>query len=156
MSTKKLKKTEFIPFLDVSGTETSSWKRVDLSTIFSLNFNPTTETQDYISTETPVEEVTGYNPELEQEIAIYEGNPIYDFLFELFYDLPVGSDVIVPALLCFGGSGKKAWKSNVTIVLGELNTVDGKLTFTMNFGGDIDRGTYSIADGTPTFTPANA
>lgn len=150
----KLKKTEFIPFIDVSGTGSNTWKRVDRSTIFSLNPNPQTETQDYISTEIPVEEVMYYNPEIEQEIAIYEGNPVYDFMFQMIYDLPVGDKCIIPVLMCYGGTGKKAWKCDATIVLGELNTVDGKLSFTINFGGDIQRGTYAITDGSPTFTPA--
>lgn len=155
MAEVQLKKTEFIPFIDVAGVKgPASWKRIDKSTIFALNPNPQTESKDYISTETPVEVVKNYIPELPQEIELYEGNPVYDFIFGLFYDLPTGSACIIPALMCFGGTDKKAWKSNVTIVLGELNTVDGKISFTMRFGGDIERGTYSISDGTPTFSPA--
>lgn len=156
----KLRKHEFIPFLDVSNTSNTeawvpSWKRIDLSTIFSLNPNPQTETQDYISYETPVEEITQYQPELPQEIALYEGNPIYDFMFELFFDLPVGSAIQIPFLMCFGGTGKKAWQvRKTTVVLGEMNTVDGKLSFTLRMGGDIERGTYAIAEGVPTFTEA--
>lgn len=154
----KLRKHEFIPFLDVSNTSNTeawapSWKRIDLSTIFSLNPNPQTETQDYISYETPVEEITQYQPELPQEIALYEGNPIYDFMFELFFDLPVGSAIQIPFLMCFGGTGKKAWQvKKTTVVLGEMNTVDGKLSFTLRMGGDIERGTYAIAEGVPAFT----
>lgn len=158
----KLRKHEFIPFLDVSGTaNSSSWvpnyKRIDLSTIFSLNPNPQTETQDYISYETPVEEITQYQPELPQEIALYEGNPIYDYMFGLFFGLPVGAETKIPFLMCFGGSEKKAWQVRQTVVvLGELNTVDGKLSFTLRLGGDIERGTYSISsDGVPTFTEGN-
>jgi len=160
MSLVKLKKTDFIPFLDTSetintSTWTPTWKRIDLSTIFSLNPNPQTQTMDYISYETPVDVIEKYQPELPQEIALYEGNPIYDFVFGLFFDLPVGSQATVPVLICFGGTDKKAWQvKNATLVLGELNTVDGKLTFTLKLGGDIDKGTYAITEGAPTFTAA--
>lgn len=156
----KLKKTDFIPFLDVSDTInettwTPSWKRVDLSTIFSLNPNPQTTTQDYICYETPVDIIEKYQPELPQEIALYEGNPIYDFVFGLFFDLPVGSAATVPVLMCFGGTDKKAWQvKNATLVLGELNSVEGKLSFTLKLGGDIGRGTYVITEGVPVFTEA--
>lgn len=155
----KLRKHEFIPFIDTSKTIGKSWeptwKRIDLSTIFALAANPQTTTADYISYETPVEEIDTYQPELPQEIALYEGNPVYDFVFGLFYDLPVGSDVHVPVLMCFGGKDKKAWQlKQATLVLGELNTVDGKLSFTLRLGGDIDRGTYAIEAGVPTFTSA--
>ena len=48
MAETRLKKTEFIPFLDVSGgTGTVTWKRIDRSTIFALNPNPKTEERDY-------------------------------------------------------------------------------------------------------------
>lgn len=154
----KLRKHEFIPFIDVSGTggKTPEWKRIDLSTIFDLNPNPQTETRDYISYETPVEEINQYQPELPQEIALYEGNPVYDYMFNMFYNLPVGSETKVPFLLCFGGSDKKAWKvDQTTVVLGSLNTVDGKLSFTLKLGGNIEKGTYSITGGAPTFTAAS-
>ncbi|MBQ7976817.1 MAG: hypothetical protein IJ300_14120 [Clostridia bacterium] len=153
----KLKKTEFIPFLDTSGGATdATWKRIARSTIFSLNPSPQTESLDYISTEIPVEEVKNYIPELPQETALYEGDPIYDFMFQKFYELPVGSACVVPALICFGGTSKKAWRCNATLVLGELNTVDGKLSFTIKFGGNIDRGTYTITDGSPVFEAETA
>ena len=156
MAETKLKKTEFSPFLDVSGgSGTATWKRIDRSTIFALNPNPQTEERDYISYEAPVTEIVSYKPELPQEIAIYEGNPIYDFIFGLFYNLPVGDSVMVKSLMCFGGQDKKAWQvDKTTITLGELNTVDGKISFTLGFGGDITRGTYAITDGAPTFTAA--
>jgi len=153
----KLTKNNFIPFLDTNkGSDTASWARIDKSTIFALNPNPQSEEVDYICYESPVSEIDHYEPELPQEIALYEGNPMYDFIFGMFYDLPVGSAAKVPALLCFAGSGKKAWLiSDNVIELGELNTPDGKLSFTLKLGGDITRGTYALSNaGVPTFTPA--
>lgn len=152
----RLRKTDYIPFIDTKTTgDTSEWKRITKSTIFSLNPNPQTEDFDYISTETPVTEVKNYLPELPQETATYEGDPIYDFIFDKFFNLPKGSECVVPVLLCFGGSDKRAWKADATLVLGELNTVDGKISFTIKLGGDIQRGTYSITEGAPTFSVAS-
>lgn len=164
MAETKLRKFQYIPFLDVSGTFGSSswnpsWKRIDRSTIFELSANPQTEEMDYISYELPVTEIDHYTPELPQEIALYAGNPVYEYAFELFYDLPVGSACFIPVMLCFapnGEEGKKeqrAWQiQQTTFTLGALNTVEGKITFTLNFGGDIERGKYEIAAGIPTFT----
>lgn len=152
----KLKKTDFIPFLDTSGTINGAWvpiwKRIDLSTIFSLNPNPQTTTMDYISYETPIDIIEKYQPELPQETTLMEGDPAYDFVFGLFYDLPVGSAATVPVLICFGGKDKKAWRvQSTTLVLGELNPVDGKLSFTLKLGGNIEKGVYAITEGLPTF-----
>lgn len=159
----KLRKHQFIPLIDTSETVHTNewnpnWQRIKKSTIFALNPNPQTVTQDYISDEFPIEEIEKYLPELPQEVALYEKDPIYDFMFKLFYNLPVGTAIQHPALICFGGSEKKAWQiKQTTLVLGELNTVDGKLSFTMKFGGNIDRGTYAISDaGVTTFTPEAA
>lgn len=151
-----LRKHMCIPFLDTSkGSGTPTWKRIDKSTIFALNPNPQTETNDYICYETPVTDVDHYEPELPQEIVMNEGNPMYDFIYSQFYDLPVGEEAKVPCLICFPGTGKQAWKIDDTVlVLGEMNTVDRKISFTLNLGGDITRGTYTITDGVPSFTAA--
>lgn len=158
----KLRKHQFIPFVDVSKTVgtsawTPEWKRITYSTIFDLAANPETTSEDYIAYEVPVEEISKYAPELPQEVALYEGDPTYDFMFELFFNLPVGSETRLPVLMCFGGSGKKAWQVKETVVvLGSLNTVDGKLSFTLKLGGTIQRGTYEIAEGVPTFSETTA
>ena len=155
---KKLTRNQFIPFLDVlkdSTFEASSWKRIDYSTIFELTMNEQEEDMDYICYANAVTEINANKPELPQEIAGYEGNPIYDFMFEQFYNMPTGSDVKVPILMCCGGSGKKAWRCMATITSKVLNTVDGKITFSIKLGGDIEKGTYTISDGVPTFAEAS-
>lgn len=154
---KKLTRNQFIPFLDVAKDSTfvaNTWKRIDYSTIFEMTMNEQEEDMDYICFENAVTEINSNQPELPQEIACYEGNPIYDFMFEQFFNMPTGSDVKVPFLMCFGGSDKKAWRCMATITSKVLNTVDGKITFSIKMGGDIEKGTYTISEGSPTFTSA--
>lgn len=151
----KLTRNQFIPFLDVTKDKTfasSSWKQIDYSTIFELTMNENEEDMDYICFANAVTEINGNKPELPQEIACYEGNPIYDFMFNEFFNMPVGSDVKVPFLMCFGGTEKKAWRCVATLTSKVLNTVDGKITFSIKMGGDIEKGTYEITSGAPTFT----
>ena len=154
----KLTRNQFIPFLDTAKDSTyaaNTWKRIDYSTIFELTMNEQEEDMDYICFENAVTEINSNKPELPQEIACYEGNPIYDFMAKEFFEMPTGSDTKVPFLMCFGGTGKKAWRCIATITSKVLNTVDGKITFSIKLGGDIDKGTYTIEDGTPTLTKAN-
>ena len=151
----KLTRDQFIPFLDTlkdTTFATSTWKRIDYSTIFELTMNEQEEDMDYICYPNAVTEINSNKPELPQEIAVYEGNPVYDFMFEQFFNMPTGSDVKVPFLMCFGGKDKKAWRCVATITSKVLNTVDGKITFSIKLGGTIDKGTYNIEDGVPTFT----
>ena len=158
MSETTLRKHMCIPFLDTTkGGQTPSYARIDKSTIFALNPNPQTETNDYICYEAPVTDVDHYEPELPQEIVMNEGNPMYDFIYSQFFDLPVGEEAKVPCLICFPGSGKKAWLiKDTTLVLGEMNTVERKISFSLNLGGDITRGTYTISTaGEPSFSAAS-
>lgn len=156
MALVKLLKSQFLLFLDTAKDSTFAknvWARIDKSTIFDLALNPQTTSNDYIDNNLPEEEVDRYQPEMGQEIALYQGNPMFDFIYGMIYDLPVGAEVKVPYLLCFGGNEKKAWRGMATIVLGNLNTVDGKITFTIKFN-TVDKGTYEVKDGAPTFTLA--
>ena len=156
MALAKLLKSQFLLFLDTakdSSFAANVWARIDKSTVFDLALNPQTTSNDYIDSDMPEEEVDKYQPEMGQEIALYQGNPMFDFIYGMVYELPVGAEVKVPYLLCFGGNEKKAWRGMATIVLGNLNTVDGKITFTIKFNS-IDRGTFVAADGAPEFNKA--
>ena len=84
---KKLTRNQYIPFLDTAKDLTfaaNTWKRIDYSTIFEMTMNEQEEDMDYICFENAVTEINSNQPELPQEIACYEGNPIYDFMFEQF------------------------------------------------------------------------
>lgn len=166
MAETKITKNKVIPFIDTSGTInggtfTPTWKRIDKSTIFDLALNPQSESVDYIAYESAIEEISSYQPELPQEIALYRGNEIYDFVEKLCIELPVGDSVKVPFLLCWppkpksSGSGEdiRAWQvKECRLLLSNYNSVDGKITFTLKLGGDIEKGTVAITSGTPTFT----
>lgn len=157
MSLVKLTKNLYIPFLDTAKDLTyaaCTWKPIDLSTTFALTVGEVEEERDYISYENAVTEIVSNKPELPQEIALYEGNPIYDFVMAELYDLPVGEECKVPILMCFGGTGKKAWRAICTLSKKVLNTVDGKITFSCMLGGTVDKGTYVITAGVPVFTIA--
>lgn len=153
---ERLKKSQFIPFLDVAkdlALKACNWKRIDKSTIFELTMNEQEEETDYICYDNAVTEITGNKPELPQEIATYEGNPCYDFMAKEFFDMPTGESVKTPFLMCFGGTDKRAWRCIATLTSKVLNTVDGKITFSIKLGGDIEKGTYRITDGVPEFIP---
>lgn len=163
MAEIKITKNQVIPFIDVSKTVNTDswapvWKRIDKSTIFDLALNPQSESVDYIAYESAIEEISSYQPELPQEIALYRGNPIYEFVESLCIDLPVGDDVKVPFLLAWPPAEDKSirgWQvKDCRLLLSNYNSVDGKITFTLKLGGDIEKGEVTVStDGAPTFTP---
>lgn len=162
MAEEKITRNYYVPFLDLSKgavAGTYEWGRIDKSTVFDLNANPQTEDYAYIYLEADQTELDGYKPSMDQEIACYRGNPMYDFISELFYNLDV-KEATIPFLLVFPKRNAEAttmpaWLyDEAQIVLNNLNSVDGKITFTINFNGERQLGTVIIADGVPVFTPA--
>jgi hypothetical protein len=160
----KITKDKVKPFLDISGTINKgtswapTWKRIDKSTIFDLAFNPQSTTEDYIAYETPIEEISGYQPELPQEIALYRGNEIYDYIEDLCYNLEVGDALRVPMLLVWppqADGTMRAWQiKDCRLLLSNYNSVEGKVTFTLKLGGTYGRGTVTESDGVPVFVEA--
>ena len=162
MAEVKITKNKVIPFLDISGTANTGaswvpvWKRIDKSTIFDLAFNPQSTTEDYIAYETAIEEISGYQPDWPQEIALYRGNAVYDYVESLCYNLEVGDALRIPFLLCWAPEDNgtiKAWQVKENrLLLSNYNTVEGKVTFNLKIGGDIERGTVTISEGVPVFS----
>lgn len=161
---EKLKKFQTIPFMDIATEgEDANWGRIGKSTIFDLSVNANTVTNDYIEDENPTDEVTYYKPTLPQELAAYKGDPAFDYLYDMFYNLPVGTKTQRNVLIVFAGNigtaeapKFKAWKSLATIVLKNFNTVDEKISFDINFGGSIEKGEATVTEGVPTFTAVKA
>ena len=157
MAEIRITKNMCIPFIDVSESDTPSWKRIDKSTIFEIEMNAETESCDYISQEMPTEEIVSYAPSMDQEIATYRGNPIYEFMFQRFYNCSTAHG---KSLICFPAdeSGKqRAWLvTDTSFVLNAMNWAEGKITWSMRFGGDIQRDTYSVSNGVPSFVAAQS
>lgn len=154
---KMIDKTQYIPYVDVSatGSSTEEWVRIGNSTIFDLVYNAEIITFDFIKDKIPRDFVDKYKPTMAQEIAAIEGDPAFDALFQMSYDLPTGTDAVKDFLLVFpvekSTGSYMAWKVESTIILKNQNSVDKKILFDINFAGDIKRGVVSIIDEVPTF-----
>ncbi len=94
-------KTKFIPFVDISKTESESYKRIKKSTTFSLAFNPQTKTFDFISSDNPEEEIDSYQPALNQSLTMFDDEPDFNVFFNMAYHLPTGGDAHRNALIVF-------------------------------------------------------
>ena len=155
-------KEQSMIFIDVSEDgKTPNWARIGKSTIYDLSLNPNVNTLDFIENAIPQDEVDRYQPELPSELATYEGDKAFDFMFKLFYNLPTGTALNKKILLVFPkkNTGTESapeflsWLTDATIVLNNYNPVDKKLTFTIKING-IERGTSTVVDGQPSFSKA--
>lgn len=134
------------------------WVRIDKSTIFDLAFNPQEETSGYIDEANDTTYVKSYQPELPQEIILDSANPLFKLMFPFCMAMPTGGDAVVPVLLQVPNldtaqpTDAYMWASALVSPT-DLNTVDGKLNFSLKLNGDAVKGTASTGDdGAVTFT----
>ena len=97
--------------------------------------------------------------ELPQEIVLDIGNPLYVAMHDFCMSMPIGSDAEVPCLLVMpdsstGEATKGYLWERAVISAGELNSVDGKLTFSMKLSGVKKNGTVTASGGTFVFAEA--
>ena len=66
-----IKKTKIVPFINTGTSSTPVWTQIKKSTSFTLSMNPQTKTFDFISSETPQNEIDSYQPSLAQSITMF-------------------------------------------------------------------------------------
>jgi len=157
MSLTRLKKHKFIPYINTGTHEAPVWARIGKSTIFDLTLNANIVTSDFIEDEMPTDDVTYYKPTLPQELQTNAGDAAFDYIYTMFKSLPTGEDIKKEVLICFAGatSPVDAWRTNSSLILKDLNSVDEKILFDININ-KIDNGTVVFDEdtGAPTFTAA--
>jgi hypothetical protein len=163
MALTTLNRSKSLIFLD-TGDSTSSynWTRIDKSTVFDLQLNAETVDYDFIDDDNTVTELDKYKPTMDQEIVTVDGNPMYEFMENLFYQLPSGEDAKRPALVVFprnistgSTASYHAWLCpKATLTIKNFNSQDKKIYWNIAFG-NITKGTATVNNGVPVFS-ANA
>lgn len=146
-------------FIDTSeGGDGTGYKRIKKSTELEIATEANTEEFDFIANVNPEELLKNYKISLAQDLVMIQGEEDFEYFFDKFYNLPKAPEVKAKAMIVFmfkgdKTSGYKAWETTANVMFDNMNGVDGKLNFTLNFG-DIALGTATMADGTPTFRKA--
>ena len=63
--------------------------------------NPQTKTFDFLSSETPQNEIDSYQPSLAQSITMFKGEPDYEAVFDMLFNRATGKEAHRDALICF-------------------------------------------------------
>ena len=157
----RLKKHKTIPFLNISSTETEEWARIGKSTVFDLVLNAQTEENDFIEDEMATTEIKSYKPSLSQELQCNKGDQAFDYLYDMFFNLPTGEDVKKNLLIVFDGNTGtedspvfRAWNTRSTLTLDHFDSVAEKIYFSFNIN-NIERGTATVTNGKPVYTKAS-
>lgn len=113
-----------------------------------------TEDNDFIEDEMATTDVTGYKPSLAQELQTNKGDSAFDYIYDMFFNLPTGEDVKKDVLIVFDGEdsdGKfNAWKCQATLTLDHFDSVAEKIYFSFGIN-KITRGKVTVTEGVPEF-----
>ena len=160
MGLQRLKKHRTMLFIDDKSKDTPTWLRIGKSTVYDLVLNAQTEENNFIEDEMPSTDITNYKPEISQELQCNKGDPAFDYIYAMFYNLPTGEDVKIPALFVFDGDVGtedapefRAWNTTSTITPEHFDSVAEKIYFKLNINS-IERGTVKVTDGKPVYTKA--
>ena len=160
MQLQRLKKHRTMLFIDDKSKDAANWLRIGKSTVYDLVLNAQTEENNFIEDEMPSTDITNYKPEISQELQCNKGDPAFDYIYGMFYNLPTGEDVKIPALFVFDGNEGtedapefKAWNTISTITLDHFDSVAEKIYFKLNINS-IERGTVKVTAGNPVYTKA--
>lgn len=122
--------------------------------------NAQTEENDFIEDEMATTEIMSYRPSLAQELQCNKGDAAFDYLYDMFFNLPTGEAVKKNLLIVFDGNQGtedapvfRAWNTVATLTLDHFDSVAEKIYFNFNINS-IKRGTATVTDGKPTFTIA--
>jgi hypothetical protein len=143
--------------LNIGTKDNADWARIGKSTVFDLVLNAQTEENDFIENEMATTDIKSYKPELAQELQCNKGDAAFDYLYEMFYQLPVGEDVKKNLLIVFDGNQGtddapkfRAWNTMATLTLDHFDSVAEKIYFNFSIY-DIERGEAAVEASKPTF-----
>lgn len=151
-------------FLNVTpGTASPSWKRIGKGvTGYTIGFNPNVTTEQYIDENNATNSVDSYAINAPIPLTCYAGEPIFEFLYKLYKESALGSDLETQVLdvslfdkIDDTTPSYFAKKYSCIIQLDDFGGDAGAgavMNGTILYNGDATTGTVTITNGTAEFT----
>ena len=152
---EKMKKHLSYLFLNTNpnaGAGSETWSRVGKSTEWTDSMNAKTSTYEYIEDSAPTDEIETYKPTTSMPLTAYIGDPVYEFVFDLYQRQETAGQAVTQALRVYqnkvsGSSGaNKAQLTKVIITIDNFAFATGIITFTISQRGTPVIGTATVAE----------
>lgn len=152
---KKIERSQFLTYLDTTPAgDNRTWKILGIGiTDYGIAFNPQVDTEKWIIEDNARSDHSSNQKQGSVSQTAYKNDPLFEFVNEgrdklnyktniLDIDVWNGSNGTYPATMSAG-------KIVITNYMGE----NANIEYDLYYEGDITKGTVSISDGVPTFTP---
>ena len=163
---KQVKRSEIVGFLDTAKAteiDNATWKLFGNGvTSASYSYNPSSESETWIVNDNATTTLNSYALSIDGEQTCLFGDPVYDFINGLRYNLAVGDDAVTNLLLVdkydyTGNGASRKYKAQVFSCVIQIESYGGEggakptISYTIGVNGDATNGTVTITDGVPTF-----
>lgn len=163
MATLVKRKEIMLYYNTTPGQETKTWKLYGKKTVScSYDYNPSSTSETYITDDNATTILDAYAVSIPGDMKCYYGDPVFDYINDLRYNLAVGSDAEGEALLIdkyITVAGETtAFQAEVFRCTTMINNYGGdggqipNITFTTSLNGDPQKGSVTFAADVPTFT----
>lgn len=157
---KKIKRSEFATYLDVTPGDTATYKLLGVGiTSYAISYNPQITTEKWIIHDNATSTHDSNQKQSEVSQKMYKGDECFEFVeslrdktggdtqtkvldIDLYKGTGEGSEAVYPAKL-----------SDCIVAVTSYGGEDAVIEYTLYYNGDAVDGTVTIADGVPTFTP---
>jgi len=127
-----------------------SWSRVGKATEWTDTMNVKTTTYEYIEDSGPTEVIENYQPSTSMPLTAYAGEPVYEYIFDLYSRQDVGANAITRVMRVFqnktGDNEYKAQISDCTVTIDNFNFTTGVITFNIKQGGTPRFGKATVSE----------
>lgn len=164
----KIKPSEIPAFLDTTpNTNSATWKITgNFQTDGDRTYEAKESEEEYINEDGPTTDVESYKVSLDNEMKCVKGDPVFDYIDNLRYNLATGENAESQVLLVDKYSYTESenvieYRAQVfkcSISISKQSRTGGetsKISYKINCNGDPKNGKVTFSNGTPTFTPSN-
>jgi hypothetical protein len=153
-SIEKIKRSQFLTFLDITPSSSATWKVLGVGiTDYGIAFNPQVDTEKWIIEDNARNDHSSNQKQSTVTQKCYKNDPVFEFVNSGRDKLNYKSHVLDIDAWNGTGSTYPAKMSDVIITITNYMGEDASIEYDIYYDGDAVEGTVTINDGVPTFSP---
>lgn len=151
---EKVKRSQFLTYLDVSSTSTPNWKILGIGiTEYGISFNPQIDTEKWIIEDNARTDHSSNQKQGSVTQKCYKGDDVFEFVHAGIDKLNYKSHVLDIDMWNGTGSNYPAKMNDVIITVTNYMGENAEIEYDIYYDGDAKEGTVTMAGDVPTFVP---
>ena len=152
---KKIERSQFLTYLDTTPSETNrTWKILGVGiTDYGIAYNPQVDTEKWIIENNARTDHSSNQKQGSVSQTAYKNDPVFEFVSNGRDKLNYKTNILDIDVWNGNGSSYPATLSEGKVVITNYMGENATIEYDLYYEGDITKGTVTISDGVPTFTP---